>query len=45
MNAREAWLVVLMLTFFLLLALAVAGAVSEWLAPEVQRTIGEAWTQ
>ena len=44
MTAREAWLITLMMVVVLGLGLAAAGIVSEWLAPEVQTQIGEAWS-
>ena len=45
MTNREAWLITLMMVVVLGLGLAAAGIVSEWLAPEVQAQIGDAWSQ
>ena len=45
MTSREAWLITLMMVVVLGLGLAAAGIVSEWLAPEVQTQIGDAWSQ
>ena len=43
MTTREAWLITLMMVVALGLGLAAAGIVSEWLAPEIQTQIGDAW--
>ena len=43
MTTREAWLTVIILTLMLMATLAVAGLVSEVVAPQTE--IGTAWSQ
>jgi len=45
MTAREAWLITLVLVIVLLVGMALAGAVSEWIAPAIPTEIGNAWSQ
>ena len=45
MKTSQAWFTIIALTIILLVLLAVAGLVSEVVAPEVQTQIGEAWSQ
>ena len=46
MTARDAWIAVLFLVMTLLLALAVAGIVTDVVAPAIQQSeIGQAWSQ
>jgi len=45
MTAREAWLITLVLVIVLLAGIALAGAVSEWIAPAISTEIGDAWSQ
>ena len=44
MSKSDAWFLTIALILILLLMLGVAGAISEWIAPTIQRQIAESWT-